>query len=393
MAKRVFSIVCVSSEDWDAALPTNRQQIMLRAAQRGHRVLFLETSQFLGKHLWRLVRGPRRSLFRRLVGGESVVPGVMVRKALNVLPWGQRYRIAGRVNGAVTRVLVRRVARALPEPVVLWVYDPCAANLSGRCREAFSVYDCVDDYVEQVGPDERRRAVVAAGDEEAAAGARLVFATTRPLFDRQSRRNARTYLAPNAADFERFAPATDRSLAAPEAADLPRPVLGFVGNIVPEKVDLDLLESLARARPDWTFLLVGPATPRLAERVAGLSGLANVRWVGPKPYAELPPYVAAFDVGLIPYQLNPYTRSCFPLKVFEYLAAGKPVVASGVPELAGMEPDVLVCSSAAEFAAGVEAALARTSGEDRARRRALAAENTLDGRADRLLGLVAEELA
>jgi glycosyltransferase involved in cell wall biosynthesis len=391
--KRAFSIVCVSSEDWDAQLPTNRQQIMLRAAERGHQVLFLETSEFLGKHLWRLVRRPRRSLLRRLVGGEPVVPGVTVRKALNVLPWGQRYRIAGRVNGAVTRALVRRVARALPEPVVLWVYDPCAADLSGRCHEAFSVYDCVDDYVEQVGPDERRRAVVAAGDEKAAAGARLVFATTRPLFDRQSRRNARTYLAPNAADFERFAPATDRSLAAAETADLRRPVLGFVGNIVPEKVDLDLLESLARARSDWTFLLVGPATPRLAERVSGLSRLANVRWVGPKPYSELPPYVAAFDVGLIPYQLNPYTRSCFPLKVFEYLAAGKPVVASGVPELAGMEPDVVLCSSAAEFTAGIEAALAHTGEEDRARRRALAAENTLDGRADRLLGLVAEELA
>jgi glycosyltransferase involved in cell wall biosynthesis len=366
---------------------------MLRAAERGHQILFLETSEFLGKHLWRLARRPRRSLLRRLVGGEPVLPRVTVRKALNVLPWGQRYRIAGRVNGAVTRALVCRVAHALPEPVVLWVYDPCAADLSGRCHEAFSVYDCVDDYVEQVGPDERRRAVVAAGDQKAAAGARLVFATTRPLFDRQSRRNARTYLAPNAADFERFAPATDRSLAAAETADLRRPVLGFVGNIVPEKVDLDLLESLAQARSDWTFLLVGPATPRLAERVSGLSRLANVRWVGPKPYSELPPYVAAFDVGLIPYQLNPYTRSCFPLKVFEYLAAGKPVVASGLPELADMEPDVVLCSSAAEFAAGIEAALAHTGEEDRARRRALAAENTLDGRADRLLGLVAEELA
>jgi glycosyltransferase involved in cell wall biosynthesis len=100
--------------------------------------------------------------------------------------------------------------------------------------------------------------------------------------------------------------------------------------------DFDLLEDLARALPQSTLLLIGPATSETASALERLAQLPSVHWLGQKPYVELPRYVAAFDVGLIPYVSNAHTRSCFPLKVYEYLAAGKPAVASGLPELAGV---------------------------------------------------------
>src|SRR6266536_3597901 len=150
MSEQPFSIICLSSQDWRTPLLTNRQQVMLRAAQRGHRVLFVETGYFLGKHLWALLRrSERRSLARRLFSTEEVIPGVLLRKALNILPWGSNYRISGAVNSAVTARLLRRLAACLPEPVVLWIYDPSAARIAGSCGEAFAVYDCVDDYTEQ----------------------------------------------------------------------------------------------------------------------------------------------------------------------------------------------------------------------------------------------------
>ena len=90
-----------------------------------------------------------------------------------------------------------------------------------------------------------------------------------------------------------------------------------------------------------------------------MARLPNIRWIGPKPYAELPRFVAAFDVGMIPYVANPYTQSCFPLKLYEYLAAGKPVVATGLPELEGMEPDVMLVDGTETFVEAVEAALDR----------------------------------
>jgi glycosyltransferase involved in cell wall biosynthesis len=117
-----------------------------------------------------------------------------------------------------------------------------------------------------------------------------------------------------------------------------------------------------------------------------------VRWVGPKPYELVPRYVAAFDVALIPYVSNVYTRSCFPLKTFEYLAAGKAIVASGLPELGGMEPDVVLADDATGFLAAIDEALLRDTESDRKRRMELAAANTWESRASRLLGLIETEL-
>lgn len=387
-----FSIVCLSSQDWHVDLPTNRQQIMRAAARRGHRVLFVETGTFLGRHLWELLRRPRKSLARRVFTAEEVAPGIRVRKAVNLLPWGHRYRLPNAVNTALTAARLRRSVAGLPRPVVFWIYDPCAAGLASSKAGAFAVYDCVDDYPEQAGPDGSRRAYVAGADARAAKLARLVFATTDPLVARHRQWNAATHLVPNVGDYGHFVSASERSSAAPELAGLPRPVLGFAGNLVPTKVDFDLLEGLARARPAWTFLLVGPVRTESERMLERLRGLPNVHAVGPRRYEDLPRYVAAFDVGLIPYAQNAYTRSCFPLKLYEYLAAGKPVVVSGLPHLAGLEPDVVVADGVDAFVSAVERALGLLGSEEAARRASLAAENTWETRTDRLLGLVADEL-
>jgi glycosyltransferase involved in cell wall biosynthesis len=389
---QLFSIVCLSSQDWRTALLTNRQQIMLRAAQQGHRVLFVETGYFLGKHLWALLRrGERGSLARRLFSTEEVVPGVLLRKALNVLPWGSKYRLTNAVNSSVTARLLRRLAANLPQPVVLWVYDPSAARMIGSSGEELAVYDCVDDYTEQT-TSSRKRELVATCDRIAVLRSRLVFATSTTMYERQRRLNPSTHLVPNAGDYDHFAAAADREIAAPEVSDLPRPVLGFAGNFLASKVDFDLLEDVARALPQATLLLVGPATGETAPALERLAQLPSVRWLGQKPYAELPRYVAAFDVGLIPYVSNAYTRSCFPLKLYEYLAAGKPVVASGLPELAGMEPDVALVDGPTTFVDAIQEAAARNGSPERLRRRQLASGNSWEARAGRLLELVHSEL-
>jgi glycosyltransferase involved in cell wall biosynthesis len=387
-----FSIICLSPQDWRTALLTNRQQIMLRAARRGHQVLFVETGYFLGKHLWALLRrGERRSLARRLFSTEEVVPGVLLRKALNVLPWGSAYRFSNAVNSAITARLLRRLAGHLPQPVVLWIYDPSTARMVGSCGEELAVYDCVDDYAEQT-TSSRKRELVASSDRMAVLRSRLVFATSTTMYERQSRLNSATHLVPNAGDYEHFASAADRAIAAPEVSVLPRPVLGFAGNFLLSKVDFDLLQDAARALPQSTLLLIGPATTETAPALERIAELPNVHWLGQKPYAELPRYVAAFDVGLIPYVSNAYTQSCFPLKLYEYLAAGKPVVASGLPELAGMEPDVVLVDGSTTFIRAIQEAVTRDGYAAQLRRSQLASGNSWEARAGRLLELVQEEL-
>ena len=388
-----FSIVCLSSQDWATPLPTNRQQIMRRAAAHGHEVLFVETGEFLGRHLVRLVSGPgRSSLAKRMSRGEEVEPGIRVRKSLNLLPWGQRFELSNRVNGIVSRIVLRRGARRLPAPRVTWLYDPRTTWAIGRLGDAFGVYDCVDDYAQQAA-GRRNRILLAAADARAAKDARVVFATTRALHDRHLRVNASTRLVGNAADFEHFAPAADRQHAAPELAGLPRPVLGFAGNIAVSKVDLELLDALARADSTRTVLLAGPVEAGHATRLSTLAKHANVIWIGPVPYEELPRVVAAFDVGLIPYAENDYTRNVFPLKLYEYFAAGKPVVATGLPEVAGLEPDCVLAHGHEHVERAVAAALELMTHEDVQRRQAIGARNTWDARTERLLSLVTDELS
>jgi glycosyltransferase involved in cell wall biosynthesis len=386
-----FSIVCFSSQDWHTLLPTNRQQIMSRAARRGHRVLFVETGRFAGRHLWRAVRSRSRAAAQRLVRGEDVAAGVRVCKLLNVLPFGQRYALVNSLNWRIGGFLARREARRLPEPRVAWIYDPRGAEAVGTFGEAFAVYDCVDDYAEQAAYSARSRELVRAADRTAGVRARLVFATTRSLFERHASQNARTYLVPNVGDFEHFAAAADRRFAEPELLELQRPVLGFAGNLVVSKLDFELLAELARTFAPGTLLLVGPVERQARESLARLDSLANVRWVGPRSYTELPRAVAAFDVALIPYLENEYTRSCFPLKLYEYLAAGKQVVATGLPELVGLEPHVVVAWDGDAAVRAIGSALARGAA-GRAERQALAARNTWDTRTSRLLDLVESEL-
>jgi len=391
LAASTFSIVCLSSQDWDVPLPTNRQQIMSRAAGRGHCVLFVESGGFLGRHVWALARRPgRRSLLRRLTVGEEVAPRIRVRKLLAPMPFGQRYAFANRVNWAFGRRSLGRTARKMPAPRVAWIYDPRGAKALGALGEAFGVYDCVDDYPEQtVG--RHNRALVAAADRDAARRSRIVFTTAQPLFDRHSAANPRTYLVPNVGDFDHFARAADRSSADPELLELPRPVLGFAGSLDPRKVDLDVLRRLADSFPTGTVLLAGPARGAYRSSMDELVSRRNVRWLGFRRYEELPEVIAAFDVALIPYLENDYTRSCFPLKVYEYLAAGKPVVATGLPELAELAPHVVLATTASSAVEAVGAALTHEA-RGATERQALAARNTWETRTSRLLELIGHEL-
>lgn len=390
MTEPGFSIVCVSRQDWHAGLPTNRQQIMIRAARRGHRVLFVESGGHIGRHLWRLVTGPDRgSVARRLFGGEQPAESITVEKALTFVPWGQKFPLANRINSRFTGARIRWAARGLGGPRILWIYDPTAFELVGQAGEDLTVYDVVDDYAEQVGPDARRRRFVAAADEAAACRSQVVFATTTGLYERQLQRNPETHLVRNGADFAHF---SHTNGTAPEVRSFAGPVVGFAGNLTAEKVDFDLLEAVARARPEWSLVLVGPPAENARGQLDRLGALDNVHALGFRPYEELPAYVSGFSVGVIPYRATAYTRNCSPLKVYEYLAAGKAVVASGVPELSGMEPDVTLADRPEAFVAAIESALAASSPEAVARRRATAEQNTWEARTERLLDLVGGRL-
>ena len=372
-------IVCLGFGEWDAELWTNQQHLMARLG-RHNRVLFLES---LGLRQPRLAGRDLRRMARRVqraAAGPRAVDGLHVQSPL-VIPIHGRPRIRT-LNRRLLRAQVGRAARSLGmEHPLLWSYVPQADWLVETLQPSAIVYHCVDDIAAQKGV-----AAAAFRDAEAhfAARADLVLASAPALAERMRALNPRVFYAPNVADTDRFATALEEGPTDAALAALPRPRIVFTGAVVATKLDLELLEGVARARPDWAIALVGPigaGDPRTD--ISALERLPNVHLLGARPYASLPEVLRGADAALVPYAINELTRSVFPMKVYEYLAAGLPVVTTALPAL-DATPGVIVASDAPATVAAVERALAEDGPEARRARSLAVRGNSWDARLEEI---------
>jgi glycosyltransferase involved in cell wall biosynthesis len=375
MSLRGRDIVCVGFADWDAELWTNQQHLMSRLA-RHNRVLFVES---LGLRRPTLAGRDVRRMARRL--GRALRPprprdGLHVVSPLVVPLHGSA--AVRRLNARLLPQTVARAARRLGmHAPLLWTYVPQAEVLLDALTPSAVVYHCVDDIAAQKGVD---GASFSAAERRIAARADLVLASAPALADRMRTLATDVLYAPNVADTALFARALERGPVDAALDALPRPRIVFTGAIVTTKLDLALLRDLARLRPDWSIALVGPiGTGDPSTDVAALRGEPNIHLLGPRRYADLPDVLRGADAALIPYSVNELTRSIFPMKVNEFLAAGLPVVATPLPALAG-ETDVAVGDGADAVAAALDAALAADTPALRAARSARAARRSWDER-------------
>ena len=277
------SIVCLGFGEWDAELWTNQQHLMSRLARR-NRVLFLESlglrqPRLAGRDLSRMARRARRAL-----AGPRAVDGLHVLSPL-VVPLHGRRGIAA-VNAKLLRAQVGRAARSLDmERPLLWSYVPQAEWLVEALDPAAIVYHCVDDIAAQKGV---RSDAFRVAEARFAARADLVLASAPALAERMRTLNERVVYAPNVADTERFATALDEGPTDPALDALPHPRIVFTGAVVATKLDLDLLEGVAQARPDWSIALVGPVgAGDPLTNISRLRRLPNVHLLGSRPYDDV----------------------------------------------------------------------------------------------------------
>jgi glycosyltransferase involved in cell wall biosynthesis len=281
------------------------------------------------------------------------------------------------------RLYLRTGGEPLPELPgrVVWAF---AYNVPAEAdrRGARLVYDVIDAL--EVFPHSRGR--LEKSHARALESAEVVFAVSRSLLDEVRPARPDAILLPNGVDASRFAADPD-----PESAPEPirraraagRPVAGYVGALA-RWVDGDLLVELARLRPDWDFFLVGEELDRsLSDRLERAPG--NLRFLGPRPYAAMPAVLASFDVGLIPFRRGPEGHHASPIKLYEYLAAGLPVLSTPIPEAEAI-PEVQTAGAAPDMASLLDPARARrASAEFRERARARARENDWSRRAETAL--------
>ena len=370
-------VVCVGFNDWDNDVWTNQHHLMSRLARSGTRVLFVESLGLRrpdlgsGRDLRRIGRRLRRG-----VVAPRVRDGVTVLSPL-VVPLHSS-SVVRRLNAALLRARVARAASRLAfSRPVLWGYVPQAEVLLGVLNPDLVIYHCVDDIATQDGIDTQS---FAAAEERFARRADLVIASAPALAARMRGFSDNVLYAPNVADTALFATALDQGPIDAALASLAAPRLVFVGAIAAKKIDFELVRGLAAARRDWTFAFVGPVGLGDPETdVSALSAEPNVHLLGPRAHADLPAVLRGADVGLIPYRDSPLTKSIFPMKVYEYLAAGLPVVATGLPALADV-PEIAIAEGVGATVTALERALGDGSVQRRRERSGGAQEHSWEAR-------------
>ncbi len=372
-------IVCVGSADWATELPINQHQLMGRLAAKNN-VLFVESlglrrPQLAGRDLSRLWRRLQRGL-----RGAQPADGLHVLSPL-VLPLHQIAAVRA-LNRRLLRFQAGRAARRLGmRNPVLWAYVPQAEALLDALQPTLVVYHCVDDVAAQKGVDAES---FRAAEQRFAGRADLVLASAPALAERMRTLSRNVLYAPNVADTPTFATALGPGPVDAALEALPRPRLVFQGAIVATKLDVGLLAELARLRPGWSIVLVGPVgAGDPGGDLSALEGAPSIHLIGPRPAGDLPQVLRGGDAGLIPYAINDLTRSVFPMKVYEYLAAGLPVLATPLPALEGVEA-IDTVADAAELVAAAEREFAVDTPERRRQRSLDAAAHSWEARIEEI---------
>lgn len=370
---------------WQAENRTSSHHVALRLARRMP-VLYVESP---GLRRVQASAGDARRALRKLAqtlrAPREVAPNLW-HCTVPQLPF-RRVPGVPALNRWLGRMLVRRARRVLRAPRVLsWFVVPHPGFMAGTLGEERVIYYCIDDYAAHPGVD---AAVIGPADEALSRRADLLFVAPPALLEPKRALNPNTVYAPHGVDLDVFAAAAEPATApAPAVADLPRPVVGYIGSLH-EWIDVELIEHCARARPQWTFLLVGHA----AVDVSMLAALPNVRLAGPQPYPTLGRWARGFDACIIPYRLNRQVANANPLKLREYLATGKPVVSVRNPEIEKFDGLVRIADGHDGFLAALDAAVADRDPQAAAARRAAVADQTWDRRVADVLERVAASLS
>ncbi|MNR75244.1 putative teichuronic acid biosynthesis glycosyltransferase TuaH [compost metagenome] len=396
-------IVCLSITPWETHLPSSGHYLM-REFARANRVLFVDRPLSM-KDLWTHRQNPEMAeRMARTLRSENPlrswgIPGldgwVLTPPAtlpINGLDSGIFYDSGFVANAQLLRHSVRWAMERLEmRDPILWISFelPMGAGLIGTLGECLSAYHCFDEVLGEPYLARHGQELEGILFERAD----VVFASSRKLAHDRSPLRPDILYVPNGVDFPTYHRATDAKLAIPdELRAIPSPRIGYLGNLE-ARVDYALIEQIALARPEWSIVLVGPSEGYWQEKLAILGQLANVYVLGKRPPEQAPAILKAFDAAIIPFVRSPQTEAIYPLKLNEYLAAGKSVVMTPFADLREFQSVAWIAPDAAAFIAALEAALRPVDGATLQRRWQLAKENDWRDRAQAIAQVLAQRLS
>ena len=354
-----YAVLCLPIIEWQARFQ-RPQQLAAQLAAHGHPVFYLDPGSFVGG----VAPGSGVQPVVETLGDQLYLVRAGTSKQLSIYADILDGPDLDCLTQAVTAIQERY---GLGQAICL-VQLPFWAPLARRLRDALGwkiVYDCMDDH----GGFSTNSHAMLEGEQRLIRESDLTIATSQALKTKVEALTGKCLLVPNATDFEHFSNApAERPLRA-----LPHPIIGYYGAIS-DWFDMGLIRLAAQAHPDWSFVLIGNTFGADGHR--DLAGLPNVHFLGEQPYSALPGFLQSFDVCCIPFKLNRLTQATNPVKFFEFISAGKPVVSVRLPELLPYVPEVYLADDGPDFVRQLERALAEDNAQRRAARVALARRNT-----------------
>ena len=269
----------------------------------------------------------------------------------------------------------------IDEPIVLWITYPNHVKYVGKFKEKLVVFDALD---EPTGEFE----FWANDVDNIANKADVIFATAKKMYDYHIKKHDNVHMCPNGADYEYFSKA--QKLFAPKPKDLPkndRPIIGYFGAIA-SWIDWELIRYISTQNKHFNFVIIGPLYDKFRDPVRA----NNIYYLGRKDYSELPKYLQWFDVCMIPFKVTPMIEGCNPIKMYEYLSAGKPVITTNMPETSQFK-EIYIGRTKEEFNQKIHQVLLEKNNIDKINQRIeLAKNNSWTHRATEALEVIEETL-
>ena len=312
------------------------------------------------KEAWQDPRQLKKRGILPLFGPQQVAENIFIGTPCVWIPGIARH--AGQANSLSWRMVSIQIKRALKNIApnecfkIAWVYKPEHLYCLGLIEEDMTIYECYDEYqLDYFNSNPLPQ--VALLENELLMRANMVFITSKSLLKRGEAWKKKIFYAPNGVSFNHFVNAFNhKPLESTVIVSIPKPRLGFVGNIS-RFLDLKLIEEIARKKTNWSLILIGPVDESAKQIVEKWASIPNIYLLGRVDFCHLPLYLKDFDVALAPFQWNELCYHINPLKVWEYLAAGKPVVASLMSELESLSDIIYLARDRNSFLKQVENAL------------------------------------
>ncbi len=374
------SLICFGGEDWWYHHPHSKTHLMRRFARAGNKILFINSismglPSLAHKDLFPRITRKLRSYARMARQTEE---GITVVSPASLPFFGSG--TARNINRQLLRFQIRCLCRSrgLTQPI-LWIAIPTAAEMIGSFAECLVVYQVSDKYDANTMDHATNPALIRKLHNHAIEHADIIFYSGRKLFQEARSGRERSYLLEQGVDFEHWRRVSTGELKpASEMQHIPRPRLGYFGAIEPWLIDQELIKRAARERPSWQWVFIGNKS-----RGLDVETLPNTHFLPAVAYQDLPRYAAAFDVCVLPWETeNSFTSYGSAIKVREYLATGKPVVISPLPEYQSMRDVLRIASTRDDFFRLVEESLAESGAELAQARQQAVADGTWDVRAE-----------